>query len=83
MTTRKGILVAAVVMAILPLAPSAGIAQQKEDSRFTPAGRQSTHCEGAYDESQGTNFGLCYSSAISEESKSLIGALPEASTSGE
>jgi hypothetical protein len=76
MTTRKGILVAAVVMAMLPFAPSAVVAQQ--DSRYTQAGRQMTHCEGAYDEKEGTNFGLCHSSAVSGESKSFIGAVPEA-----
>ena len=71
MTTRKGILVAAVVMAMLPLAAGAAFAQDRGDA--------STHCEGAYEESQGTNFGLCHSSAVSGESKSLIGALPESS----
>ena len=39
-------------------------------------------CEGAYDPSQGTNFGICYSSAVSGESKSMLGALPETPGSG-
>lgn len=77
MTTRKGTLIAAVVLAVLPLASGAAVAQQRTDDRFMPASRQSTHCEGAYDSNQGTNFGICYSSAVSGESKSMLGALPE------
>jgi hypothetical protein len=81
MTTRKGMVVGAVLMAVL--APAAGMAQMKDDSRFTQEGRQSTHCEGAYDESQGTNFAVCYSSVVGDESKSPIGELPEAPGSSE
>jgi hypothetical protein len=72
MTTRKGLLIAAVVMAMLPLAAGVGVAQDR-DPRYPQAG----HCEGAYDEKEGTNFGLCHASGMAGESKSVIGDIPE------
>lgn len=82
MTTRTKMLIAAAVMAML--APSAGMAQDR-DGRSWQSRQTATHCEGAYDETQGTNFGLCATPEMGGEAKSLLGALPEAgdSPSGE
>ena len=70
MTTRRKTLIAAAVMAML--APSTGLAQD----RGTQGGR-TAHCEGAYDESNGTNFGICASPEMGGEPKSPIGEVPE------
>lgn len=75
MTTRRVFLIGTVVMAMLPLAPTAGRAQDNRDARFMQSSQ--TACEGTYDEKVGTNFGLCASVDIGGESKSLIGAVPE------
>lgn len=71
MTTRR-VLVAAVVMAVLPLTSSVVFAQDR-----TMRSDMQAHCEGAYDEKEGTNFGICHASAASGESKSPIGDVPE------
>ena len=66
MTTRTKMVIAAAVMAMF--IPGAALAQ----------GRSSQgHCEGAYDETQGTNFGLCASPDMEGESKSPSGEIPE------
>jgi hypothetical protein len=71
MTTRRKLLIAAAVTAML--APSAGMAQDRSQ------GRQMSHCEGAYDETHGTNFGVCATPEMGGEAKSPIGDAPESS----
>lgn len=73
MTTRTTMVIAAAVMAML--APSAGLAQDR-DGRLSQ-GRQMSYCEGAYDETHGTNFGMCATPEMGGESKSPIGEIPE------
>ncbi len=73
MTTRTKMVIAAAVMAML--APSAGLAQDR-DGRFAQGGQMS-YCEGAYDETHGTNFGMCATPEMGGESKSPIGEIPE------
>jgi hypothetical protein len=72
MTTRTKLVIAAAVVAML--VPGAGLAQDRSSQD------RQMHCEGAYDEGQGTNFGLCASPEMGGESKSLLGALPESNS---